>query len=327
MNERSAAETGAALEPVRTLRWPDGARFAFTVFDDTDNQTASDVRPVYDFLHELGMRTTKSVWPLPGRYRAANDGVTCADPSYVAWTLDLQSEGFEIAMHNATYHTSRRETTVAALERFRLLYGHDPLTLANHFRNREGIYWGDARLSPPQRGLYNLLTRGRGAGTFQGHLEGSPLFWGDLCRARVGYVRNFVFDEIDTLRACPQMPYFDPERPFVRAWFASTEGADVDLFVRTLSEANQDRLAAQGGACIMYTHFANGFVRKGRLDARFERRMRRLADMGGWFVPVGTLLRHIEAKRGLHVLGARERNRLERRWLARSVRARLAPAA
>ncbi len=134
------------------------------------------------------------------------------------------------------------------------------------------------------------------------------------------YVRNFTFRDIDTLAACPWMPYHDPARPFVDRWFASSEGADVDAFVRCASEANQDRLEAGGGACIMYTHFAAGFVRDGRLDPRFESLMRRMARRNGWFVPVATLLDHLEAFNGETVITARQRSALERRWLLSKVR-------
>jgi hypothetical protein len=116
--------------------------------------------------------------------------------------------------------------------------------------------------------VYHLLTGRRTKGRFRGHVEGDPLFWGDVCRDRVTYVRNFVFAQADTLEACPFMPYHDPARPYVNYWFASSEGAHVESFIRTLSEKNQDRLERQGGACIMYTHFADGFTEQGRLNRR-----------------------------------------------------------
>ena len=49
---------------------------------------------------------------------------------------------------------------------------------------------------------------------FRGHVEGDPLFWGDLCRDRVRYVRNFTFADVNTLASCPLMPYHDPKRPW-----------------------------------------------------------------------------------------------------------------
>ena len=48
------------------VAWPEGKAFAFTVFDDTDACTVENTKPVYDFLRDCGLRTTKSVWPLAG---------------------------------------------------------------------------------------------------------------------------------------------------------------------------------------------------------------------------------------------------------------------
>ena len=36
------------------MLWPDGKRFAFTVFDDTDRATLDNVREVYALLADLG---------------------------------------------------------------------------------------------------------------------------------------------------------------------------------------------------------------------------------------------------------------------------------
>ena len=41
---------------------------------------------------------------------------------------------------------------------------------------------------------------------------------------------------------------------------------------------------------------------------------------GGWFVPVSTLLDHITAQRGEHVLTPRERAALENKWLWHKLR-------
>ena len=83
-------------------------------------------------------------------------------------------------------------------------------------------------------------------------MPGSSLFWGDLCQKCVSYMRNFVYYDINTLKCCPEMPYHDPERPFVRAWFASSDGARVPSFNERISEARQEQLEAEGGLCIMY---------------------------------------------------------------------------
>src|SRR6185436_5946929 len=44
--------------------FPGGARFAFTVMDDTDVATVENIRPIYRLFESLGMRTTKTVWPV-----------------------------------------------------------------------------------------------------------------------------------------------------------------------------------------------------------------------------------------------------------------------
>ena len=301
-------------------RWPDGKDFAFTVFDDTDLATVENTRPVYDLLGQLGFRTTKSVWALKGAYPPVIGGMTADDPAYRAWTLDLQAAGFEIGSHGATYHSSPRDLVIRSADRFREIYGHDPVTFANHAGCAESIYWGVDRVSGPARLAYNVMTRFSRRDLFRGHREGDPLFWGDICRERVRYVRNFTYTNINTLAACPFMPYHDPDRPYVNAWFASSEGANVHAYNDCISEVNQDRLETEGGACIMYTHFASGFSSEGRLDERFSALMNRLARKNGWFVPVGTLLDFLAKERGLQTIGSRQRTLLEWRWLLSKAR-------
>lgn len=298
------------------IEWPGGKSFAFTVFDDTDWGTVENLAPVYDYLQECGLRTTKSVWVLPGTEPPEQiGGATCAEPAYRNWILSLQAAGFEIGWHNATYHSSVRERTNDGLELFRNLFGHYPRVMANHTTCKENIYWGEERLTGLHRQLYNLSTGGRGRGRYTGHLQGDPFFWGDLCLEHMQYVRNFVFSDINTLKSCPAMPYHDPERPYVRAFFGSSGGKDLPPFVQTISEANQDRLEREGGCCIMYTHFAYGFATGGKLDARFKELIRRLSRKNAWFAPVSDVLAHIEKVKGLEVLTGSARAKLERRWL------------
>jgi hypothetical protein len=299
--------------------WPDGKQFAFTVFDDTDQSTLDNAPAVYQFLRDLGFRTTKSVWPLKGPRRPKIGGDTCEDPNYLAWVRTLQQDGFEIGLHNVTFHTSDRAETSRGIDRFRELFGHDPRSHANHADCEESIYWGNYRLTGLNRLAYNVLIRFRHTDLFRGHIEGDPTFWGDLCRERITYVRNFVFPEINTLKACPMMPYHDADRDYVRYWFASAEGGDVRAFCRTLNAESVDRLAAEGGACIMYTHFGYGFFENGRLDPEFVDTMTRISRMNGWFVPVSELLDHLLSARGHHEITATERAGLERRWLRHKV--------
>jgi hypothetical protein len=295
--------------------WPGGKQFAFTVFDDTDFATLDNVGEVYRLLADLGFRTTKSVWPLEGTQPGSCPGQTCEDPAYLNWLLGLRGQGFEIGYHTATWHTSVRKDTLRALDRFEQLFGRPPAAMANHSDNQENVYWGTSRLGGLNRFVYNLATGFRYAGRYRGHVENDPLFWGDLCKEKIRYCRSFVFNNINTLAACPFMPYHDSLRPYVNYWFASSEGSEAGAFNQSLSEKNQDKLESEGGACIMYAHFACGFVNQGKLNPRFKQLMERLARKGGWYVPVSTLLDRLAEQNSRHVITNRERTALERRWL------------
>ena len=111
------------------------------------------------------------------------------------------------------------------------------------------------------------------------------------------------------------MPYHDTARPYVNFWFAASEGATVHSFNTMLNEKNQERLAMESGACIMYTHFAKGFVQDGKINGRFRDLITQLVSLNGWFVPVRTLLDFIMQVRGTHTISRAERNDLERKWL------------
>jgi len=302
-------------------RFPGGKRFAFTIFDDTDHATVENISPVYQFLTELGFRTTKSVWPLPTAFQDTSSGATLADREYMQLIKMLDSDGFEIALHNVRASDSPREVVRDGLKQFASCLGHLPRIHCNHYNNRDNLYWGEDRLSfRAHRLVYRAGTLFRRKGCFQGHVNGSAYFWGDLCQEQITYVRNFVFHEINLDRINPTMPYHNPAMPYVNYWFSSCEGGNVHSFCDTINEANQDRLMEQEGVCIMYAHFASGFCTDGVLNQRFEQLMRRLAAKDGWFVPVATLLDHLRTGRAQHDIPRRELATMERRWLKQKFR-------
>jgi hypothetical protein len=297
------------------VAWPDGKTFAFTIFDDPDSQTPEVARLIYGFLADHGIFTTKGVWPLAPRRDPSDHGATCGDPEFLAWLQALQKQGFEMGFHNATSHTSTREETREGLERFREYFGQYPGSMANHYFSREGIYFGEARLSGWRKAAYTAMTLGRRKSLYTGEIEGHENFWGDLCQRHIRYVRNFTFREINTLKICPWMPYYDPTRPFVNAWYASGEGANVKSLIDLLSERNQDRLEQEGGLCIAYTHFGHGFVEDGTISPRFRDLIRRLSRRPGWFAPVTPVLDHLRPAAGCTILNGKKRAWIETRWL------------
>jgi hypothetical protein len=296
-----------------SVQWPEGKRFAFTAFDDPDACT-EQTRTVYEFLADLGLRTTMGVWPLAPMRERNSPGETCGEPGYRAYAQRLQSMGFEIGYHNAAPHSCTRDEILLSFEHFREYFGDWPTSAANHY-NADALYWGSARFHGLSRTAYDLVTLGRLRNRFHGHIETSPYFWGDLCRKHIRYFRNLVFREINTLKACPYQPYSNPERPYVNAWFCSAEGTDCPAYVRTISEANLDRLEEEGGMCIMYTHFGKGFLENGKLNPEFKRLMTSVSRRNGWFAPVTTVLDHLRSLHGTPTIPRPELARLEWKWL------------
>jgi len=132
---------------ITKINWPDGKRFAFTVFDDTDLITMQNGPGIYQFLYDLGILTTKSVWPIKGGNVPTIGGVTCKDPEYLEWVRQLKKQGFEIALHNVTYTSSRREQIIKGLEQYKRYFNVYPKIQVNHADCEDSIYWGDKRLS------------------------------------------------------------------------------------------------------------------------------------------------------------------------------------
>lgn len=295
--------------------WPAGKRFAFTIVDDTDFATVRNTSAVYELLSDVGIRTTKTIWPLPADGRGVTGGDSLDDSEYRRWIQRLQGDGFEIGLHGVADGSSERTRIAEGLERFRSEIGEDPKVHSNHVGQRESVYWGADRFRGPFRWLYRGYRMSRRANPYEGVRESSPYFWGDYCRERVRYVRNMVFGDINTLKADPLMPYRDPSRPYVNFWFSSSYGARPEDFCALISEANQDRLAEEGGACIVYTHLGDHFA---PVSPLFNRLIRRLAGMPGWFVPASTLLDYVGQQRGWLAI-AEHRGTFEQmqwRWMA-----------
>jgi hypothetical protein len=293
--------------------FPGNKKFAFSILDDTDLSTVETAAPMYRLLTELGMRTTKSVWPLASVAEGKYGGCSLQDKDYLDFVLELRDAGFEIALHGMRNHHSSRALVEEGLVEFRRLIGHDPRVHANHSRNRDNLYWGPARfrLLKPFYALTSCFTGKRG---FEGHRADSEFFWGDLCRERLDYLRNFTFHEVNLDRVNPTMPYHDKAKPFVKYWFSSCDGAGVNSFCELLSERNQETLERERGVCIIYTHFACGFVEAGRVHPRVEQLLRAMARRDGWFVPVSQLLDHLRVQRQPGCIPNAEFLRMECRW-------------
>jgi hypothetical protein len=307
-------------------RWPEGKRFAFSILDDTDDATTENVAPVYQLLHELGFRTTKTVWPLdcPEGSPLFFAAETLEDPAYLAFTRELVSLGFEIASHGATMESSTRERTRRGLERITTQLGVSPRLYCNHAQNLENLYWGSDRytvsaLRAPLAFLERLLGRPR----YQGQVEQSPFFWGDICKEQFTFVRSFAFATMHS-RVPLCRPYRLRQTPWVNYWFSTSDAPDVTAFRALVTRDAIDRLEATGGACIVSTHLGKGFAPRGRVDPAFEDVLRYIASRPGWLVPVSTLLDQMLTPDSDRPLGLVDRWRIETAHLADRLRDRVA---
>jgi len=299
------------------VAWPDGKDFAFTIVDDTDVSSIANVKPVYDYLYDLGLITTKTVWVSPTNDPniPENAGQTLSDPDYLSFILELQNRGFEIASHGPRGGHTKRAEIIDATERFRELIGHYPYTHINHSDNKENLYWGENRLDfLPLKILFRIL-KDEEKDRFLGHMPDSEYFWGDIAQRNTTYVRNLTFQGINTLKVNPSMPYHDPTKPYVNNWFSSSNGTNVDAFNRLLMKKNIDRLEKEGGLCMIYTHFAYGFVSEGDLNATTRERLQDLASRNGWFAPANEILAYLKQHNKANKnLGWREKLTMEIRW-------------
>jgi hypothetical protein len=295
--------------------FPGGARFAFTIMDDTDNATVANVRPIYRLLESLGMLVTKTVWTVQCEEGSEVFGAaqTLDDPAYLDFVVDLSRRGFEIAFHGATMESSKRDRTVRALNRFTELFG-PPKVHANHSVNRENLYWGVDRIDNRLlRAAYRSVL-GHPDDFYQGHVRGSEFWWGDLSAERITYVRNLSFEEVNLRRVNPSMPYTDVRRPYARWWFSASDAENVDAFVDLMSVRNQARLESEGGVCIVATHLGKGFCVNGEVREDVRRLLVALAARPGWFVPVGPMLDELRRYRSEGALPPGEWRRMQWQW-------------
>jgi hypothetical protein len=277
------------------MKWPYNKKFAFTIVDDTDNGTVGNTKPVYDFLYSKGILTTKTVWIYPSRDNFS--GGYLLDDDYLDFITDLKNKGFEIGLHNVGSGKFSREEIIEGINLFYEKLGFYPKLQINHASNPDNIYWGAERYQSLLRNLFKVLY-GNKRKYYGSDIE-SSYFWGDICKEKIKYIRNHTFNDINTLKIDPLMPYIDKSKQkYSNYWFSSSDGHTVEEFNFLLKKENIDKLETEGGACIVYTHFASNFVDDaGRLNKEFVKNMEYLSTKDGWFVPASIMLDYLASQK------------------------------
>jgi hypothetical protein len=309
---------------IQPLPYPGGKRFAFTIVDDTDAATLANIRPIYDYLDDLGLRTTKTVWtlePEPQFEGPASAGATALDKPYRDYMLELQKRGFEMALHNASGAHNTRQRTMQGIEDFKSIFGAYPPMNIHHEKNRENLYFNSAAQdsgdcsafsSPVLRGAVKFLRQSRrpaagqqarpaAAPACSGENPESEYFWGDICREKIRYVRtNVFFTSLDTLCCNPDIPYRRADTPYVNNWFDSSNGQDVTVFNRILTPAAMNWVVKRNSCTILYTHFGKGFTTGSgsqyQLNPVTKERLAMVSGLAdGWFATTGVVLDRLRA--------------------------------
>jgi len=323
----AAPQHAGLIEPMNSqpmVTFPDGKKFAFTIFDDTDVATLDYIRPIYALLDQLGLRTTKSVWPLAYPGSSEFEGsATLDDADYASYVRHLQERGFEIAFHGARMESSERPTIQKAFECYQHVLGSFPTVYAAHAHNRDNLYWGADRFHfRLWRWLYAAAAGGR-EHRGEGHRKESPYYWGDLAQQHLRYVRSFTYDELNLWRSTTAMPYRTADRPGVNAFFPSAFADNVEEFIELLSPARQTQLEQERGLAIVGTHFGKGFLRDGHVHPRVVELLTQLSYRPGWFKPVSTLLDYVSGMQGgVPLLEGYQLFRMEALWFWHSIRGR-----
>ncbi|HOX28172.1 MAG TPA: hypothetical protein PLQ76_03345, partial [bacterium] len=275
------------------LPMPDGKTYGLSIVDDADEGGLERVAPVYEFLDDIGVKVTKTVWMFPaaGEKCIFNEKkYTLALPANREFVLKLRAEGHEIATHGATPCNDRRETIIRALDEYRALFGSWPRMNIDHAKNAENLYFGKNRL---ENTLYRFLYGFYDSGLYGGEDEKSPYFWGDIARKRIKYSRDWYFTDLNTLAVNPSMPYRDREKKYAPLLHSVTDAIDAGSFNRRLNPDALLLLKRDNGFSIVYTHFGFGYfdTSKKTLNPGFSRTMRRLAaDDSAWIVPASDAL-------------------------------------
>jgi hypothetical protein len=238
----------------RLLWTPYPYRAGFCITDDPDGATMAREKAVYDFLLKHNFKTTKAVWTynvvessgIPPTPPVTGNGITLQDKEYLAYIKSLHSAGFEICLHGASGGNNTREMTKSAFEFVHTNIGKSD-TFICHSKNADNLYWEKKVTLHP---LLRLLTGLYSHHNCSGEQEASPYYWGDLCRKHINQIRLYRTRRVNTLAACPSMPYFDPRKPLVNGWFSATKRRLADCL--TLKAI--DDLKKENGLCVLYQY-------------------------------------------------------------------------
>ena len=294
------------------MNWPKKKEFAFTIIDDTDNSNVNNIKPIYDYLASKNIKTTKTVWVYPSRDTFT--GQTLQNNNYYKFIKLLKSDGFDIQLHNVGSGNFSRTEIIKGLDEFKQKLGKYPNMHINHCSNSDNLYWGHKRFGMILRKTMQIIEGSKKR--FYGDEINSNYFWGDVAKEKIKFIRNRVFNGINTLKYDPKMPFREKRKIFSNYWFSSSDGHNLKQFNNLVTKSNIDQLKRDKGLCIVYTHFASGFLdHQGKLNELFKENINYLSKQNGWFVPANEILEHLLSRKKKDTVSSFYINKLDVRWL------------
>ena len=217
---------------MKEINWPDNKEFAFSIVDDTDNAFIENIKPVYDLLIKQNLKTTKTIWLYNSRDHFSGDSMENVE--YQDFIFDLINHGFEIGLHNVGSGDFKREEIIQGIELFNNILGYYPKIHINHSSNRDNLYWGHKRYGLILNALIKMVYGEKR--NYSGDEPTSEYFWGDYSKKYVKYIRNRVFNGINTLKYDGRMPYKEKSKVYSNYWFSSSDGHTIEEFNALISQ-------------------------------------------------------------------------------------------
>jgi len=285
---------------------PASFSFGFTIVDDPDNARLEYIKPIYDYLAQIGMKTTPLVWVRESDGHWGSKGDTTNRSEYRDYFLSLQNIGFEIGLHSPSGDDDSREKMIWGFERFKEIFGYYPNNYVQHSDNKENFWGGNQS---------------------HGHIPNSPYYCTDIlkekgCNIGVNILTGVlnIFSHTKDLRHS-----FRSLPSYYRHYFPNCHN-----FLEDVTEERLQKLVDQRGISIISTHFASEYcdffyngsweqakyssdawVRQGtigwntsltyRLNITVKKRLDYISSLGGWYVPTRTIFERWDAIKEINI--------------------------
>lgn len=339
------------IEPQPKATWrispyPNGYDFAFTIVHDADDAYSERLAPLFDVFNKYGFKisvTAFAFWgedfknkkvfeetPEKDRFYKAK-AVPLEVPSEREFYKKLESKGHEIGLHTATNLSDTRDTTKAAFEYFKEIFGHYPDIYVEH-RDTDNMECVQNEGANPESKFYvvDLLNHYgpwvwiispsalpyEGKGRYYDLLDNSLPFFSDTALKYYGIFRGFYKEKKIRIRngnlyLCMVKggtlfdKYAKKKYGLVKAFRRSgrSDCADGNGFLKCYSKKNIDELERHNGVAIVYTHLNTNWIdiNTKKIRSEIEERLKYIASKNVWLATASEILDRFKAMSKINI--------------------------